>query len=47
MMENKKFDVKNFWKEMKELFPDIDLSSIKEDSGQWAITKPIILKRLF
>ncbi|MBS3095986.1 hypothetical protein J4480_00940 [Candidatus Woesearchaeota archaeon] len=43
-MKSKTFDVKAFWKEMKELFPDIDLNSIKEDSGQWAITKPIILK---
>lgn len=47
-MEIKKFDVKAFWKEMKELFPDIDLNSIKEDSKQWAtVTKPIVLKRLF
>ena len=47
-MESKKFDVKAFWKEMKELFPDIDLSSIKEDSKQWAtMTKPIVLKRVF
>lgn len=47
-MKSKAFDVKAFWKEMKELFPDIDLSSIKEGSKQWVIvTKPIVLKRLF
>lgn len=46
-MATKTFDVKAFWKEMKELFPDIDLSSIKEGSGQWAMTKPIVLKKLF
>ena len=47
-MEIKKFDVKAFWKEMKELFPEIDLNSIKEDSKQWAtMTKPIVLKRVF
>ena len=47
-MKNKTFDVKSFWKEMKELFPEIDLNSIKEDSKQWAtMTKPIVLKKLF
>ena len=47
IMESKTFDVKAFWREMKELFPDIDLNSIKEDTGQWAMTKPIVLKKLF
>ena len=47
-MKSKNFDVRAFWKEMKELFPDIDLNSIKEDSKQWVtVTKPIVLKRLF
>ncbi len=47
-MKSKTFDVKAFWKEMKELFPDIDLSSIKEGSKQWSTTTgQIVLKRLF
>ena len=47
-MKSKTFDVKAFWKEMKELFPGIDLNSIKEDSKQWAtMTRPIVLKRMF
>lgn len=45
-MKNKTFDVKAFWKEMKELFPDIDLSSIKEDAKWSAMTGQIVLKRL-
>ena len=46
-MKSKTFDVKAFWKEMKELFPDIDLSSIKEDAKQWSTTTgQIVLKRL-
>lgn len=46
-MKSKTFNVKAFWKEMKELFPDIDLNSIKEDSKQWATTTgQIVLKRL-
>ena len=46
-MKTKIFNVKAFWKEMKELFPDIDLDSIKEGTGQWAMTKQIVLKKLF
>ncbi|MBI3034682.1 hypothetical protein HYY71_00005 [Candidatus Woesearchaeota archaeon] len=47
-MANKKFDVKAFWKEMKKLFPEIDVNSIKEDAKQWStVTKPIVLKKLF
>ena len=47
-MESKTFDVKAFWREMKELFPEIDLSSIKEDAKQWSTTTgQIVLKKLF
>lgn len=47
-MNKKSFDVKSFWQEMKGLFPEINLSDIKEDSRQWATTtKPILLKRIF
>ena len=47
-MKAKTFDVKAFWKEMKDLFPDIDLNSIKEDSKQWSTTTGrIVLKKLF
>jgi len=46
-MENKIFDVKSFWREMKKLFPEIDLSSIKEDAKQWSTTTgQIVLKKL-
>lgn len=46
-MENKTFDVKSFWKEMKKLFPEIDVNSIKEDAKQWSTTTgQIVLKRL-
>ena len=46
-MKSKTFDVKVFWKEMKKLFPEIDLSNIKEDAKQWSTTTgQIVLKRL-
>ncbi len=46
-MGTKAFDIKSFWMEMKELFPDIDLNSIREDTKEWtSTTKPIVLKRL-
>ena len=46
-MKGKTFDVKSFWKEMKKLFPEIDLSSIKEDAKQWSTTTgQIVLKKL-
>ena len=46
-MKAKTFDVKSFWKEMKKLFPEIDLNSFKEDAKQWSTTTgQIVLKRL-
>ena len=46
-MATKTFDVKSFWKEMKKLFPDIDLNNIKEDAKQWSTTTDqIVLKKL-
>ena len=46
-MKAKIFDVKAFWKEMKKLFPEIDLSNIKEDAKQWSTTTgQIVLKKL-
>ena len=46
-MKSKAFDVKSFWKEMKKLFPEIDVNSIKEDAKQWSTTTgQIVLKRL-
>ena len=46
-MKSKTFDVKSFWKEMKKLFPEIDVSNIKEDAKQWSTTTgQIVLKRL-
>jgi hypothetical protein len=33
---------------MKELFPDIDLNSIRGNDKQWMTkTKPIVIKKLF
>jgi len=47
-MKQKIFDVKSFWKSMKELFPEMNLDEIKKDSKQWATTtKAIVLKKLF
>ena len=47
-MKDKMFDVESFWKEMKKLFPDIDLSTIKENAKQWSTTTgQIVLKKLF
>ena len=46
-MKIKTFDVKAFWKEMKKLFPEIDLNNIKEDAKQLSTTTgQIVLKRL-
>ena len=46
-MKSKFFDVKSFWKEMKNLFPEIDINSIKEDAKQWSTTTgQIVLKKL-
>ena len=46
-MENKTFDVKSFWREMKKLFPEIDLNTIKDDAKQWSTTTgQIVLKKL-
>jgi len=46
-MKTKTFDVKSFWKEMKRLFPEIELGSIKEDVKQWSTTTgQIVLKKL-
>lgn len=46
-MKSKTFDVKSFWNEMKKLFPEIDVNSIKEDAKQWSTaTGQIVLKRL-
>ena len=46
-MRAKTFDVKSFWKEMKKLFPEIDVNNIKEDAKQWSTTTgQIVLKKL-
>ena len=46
-MRAKTFDVKSFWKDMKKLFPEIDVNNIKEDTKQWStMTGQIVLKKL-
>ena len=46
-MKTRTFDVNSFWKEMKKLFPEIDVNSIKKDAKQWSTTtSQIVLKRL-
>lgn len=46
-MGNGKFDVKNFWKDMKKMFPEIDLNSINEDAKWTTQTKAVMTKNPF